>query len=60
MSRLLAAVALGAGLLLAPTSPAVACDFEHCPGTSVVCAQLGCPLVCTTNLPVVDRHICIG
>ena len=58
MTRLLAAAALGLGLL-ATSTPANACAWEYCAGTSVVCAEFGCPVWCTPNVPVADRRVCV-
>jgi hypothetical protein len=60
MTRLFVAAALGLGLLATVAPAATACDWEHCPGTSIVCATFGCPLYCTPNLPVADRRVCLG
>jgi hypothetical protein len=60
MTRLLAAAALAVGLLATTTPAANACDWEHCPGTSIICSTFGCPLYCTPDLPVVNRHLCLG
>ena len=58
--RILLATALGAGLFATAAPAAVACDWEHCPGTSIVCQQMGgCPLYCR-YVHQIDRTICIG
>jgi hypothetical protein len=46
MTRLLAAAALGLGLL-ATNTPANACEFSQCAWGKIVCAEVGCPIVCT-------------
>jgi hypothetical protein len=61
MTRLLAAVAVVAGLLASAAPAATACDLEHCPGTSLVCG----PVVdCTPRVvgcvPVGDwAYVCL-
>jgi hypothetical protein len=55
VSRLLAAAALGLGLLASGAPAANACAWQYCPGTSIVCAELGCPLYCTPVRPPVVR-----
>lgn len=62
MLRYLSAAAITAGLLFSANQSAVACDWEHCAGTSLVCAAWGgCPIHCEeVNAGPVDRRVCIG
>jgi len=58
MRHLLAAAAVaGAALTAAPA--ANACAWEYCAGTSVVCAEFGCPLACSPRIPVADQRVCV-
>jgi hypothetical protein len=59
MTRLLAAAALGLGLLATATPAANACDAQHCPWSKPVCDTIGCPVYCTGNIPVANRNVCV-
>lgn len=60
MRRFLLAASLGLGLVATAAPAANACSWTYCPGTSIVCAEMGgCPLYCT-RVPVAERTVCIG
>ncbi len=58
MRRLLAVAALGLGLVATPAPAANACAWEYCPGTSIVCQEFGCPVLCY-RVPVAQRSVCV-
>lgn len=59
MTRIIAAAALGLGLLATVAPAAGACAWEHCAGTSVVCAELGCPVFCLPEPVDTPIRLCV-
>lgn len=58
MTRLLMAGAVALGLVLTGAPAANACAWEYCPGTSIVCQEFGCPIVCY-RVPVAGEWVCV-
>ena len=58
MTRILLAGATALGLLLTGAPAANACDWEHCPGTSIVCRETACPIVCYYVAPA-GEWVCV-
>jgi hypothetical protein len=59
MRRLLAAAALGLGMLATTAPAADACAFQQCPYGQITCSVISCPLVCTPRLPVLNHDVCV-
>ena len=59
MKRLLLAATVGFGFVLAGAPAATACAPEHCPGTKIVCRELGCPIACGPYVPELEERLCV-
>lgn len=56
MTRVLAAAALGLGLMLTGAPAAEACEPSRCPWTALFCREFGCPVAC---YQVADEYVCV-